>query len=102
VFLLLSIGCISALIVYFVTSDKKIAVFTGFAGSCLYTISVEPISIPSAYAFWLGFGIICLYLSVLFLIVYNTSNKVRFRVLSAVFIFLGMYTYETSVLFLPA
>lgn len=100
IFYILS-GYIVGAIINAYTNNFKIS-FLGFLLSvCFSTISLEPISMPTAYAFSLGFGILMVLASVYFTIMYNKSRKYYYKILAVISIVLGMFSYEVGVLYLP-
>jgi hypothetical protein len=69
---------------------------TGFS-----VISLEPISMPSAYAFIYGSGVVSILLSVYFTLKYSRTQQERFKLLAVFCVLFSSFEYEVGLLFIP-
>ena len=97
----LSIAIVIGLIVKHLSSNNFMGICAGILSICLYPISLEPISMPTAYAFMLGFGIIMTLLSIYFLVIYNKTDKYKYKFFSLICIILSVFNYETGLVYIP-
>jgi len=94
-------GLIGCLIVKEITNSKSFMYLSFILIIAYSVISLEPISVPSAYALVLGFGILTLLLSIYFIFKYNKTNLYKFKLLSVFCILLSIFDYEIAPLYLP-
>ncbi|MEG2022209.1 MAG: hypothetical protein RR087_10565, partial [Oscillospiraceae bacterium] len=98
--ILLGIGAYLA--VEAITTSRTWGMLTGILTVTLYSINLEPITVPTGYPFYLGWIAIATSLfAIAFALRYNTTGKTYNRILSIVCIMLSMFSYEVGVLLLP-
>lgn len=94
-------GLIGCLIVKEITNSKSFMYLSFILIIAYSVISLEPISVPSAYALVLGFGILTLLLSIYFTFKYNKTNLYKFKLLAVFCILLSIFDYEINPLYIP-